>query len=201
VGSLEVDRFARAVAAIDDANADDPNTITVDGVERPKELAHAEMMTDWVRRLDPDASDAQLLAARAHHLRRWVVPRSDYAEGRAGYLKWRADAKRRHADEVAAILRDCAYDEGTIEQVQQIIRKERLKSDPVVQVHEDALCLVFLQTQLGDVAAQLGPEKGRDVLTKTVVKMSARARAEARRLSLPHDEQAMVIAVVEEVGG
>ena len=72
MGSLEVDRFARAVAAIDDANADDPNTITVDGVERPKELAHAEMMTDWVRRLDPDASNAQLLAARAHHLRRWV---------------------------------------------------------------------------------------------------------------------------------
>jgi hypothetical protein len=201
MGAMDGDRFARAVAAIDEANAGDPNTIVVDGESRPKELAHAEMMTNWVQWLDPDASTVQLLAARAHHLRRWVVPRTDYAEGRAGYLKWRADAKRRHADEVAAILRDSGYDDPTIEQVQQIIRKERLKSDPVVQVHEDALCLVFLQTQLGDVAARLGPEKGRDVLTKTVAKMSAKGRAEARALPLPDDERSLVITVLEEVGG
>ncbi len=198
---MDGDRFARAISAIDEANAGDPNTIVVDGEARPKEFAHAEMMTDWVQRLDPDASAAQLLAARAHHLRRWVVPRTDYAEGRAGYLKWRADAKRRHADEVAAILRDCGYDDAMIEQVQQIIRKERLKTDPAVQVHEDALCLVFLQTQLSDVAAQLGPEKGRDVLTKTVAKMSAKGRAEARALSLPDGERSLVITVLEEVGG
>ena len=49
----------------------------------------------------------------------------------------------------------------TIERVQQIIRKEHLRTDPVVQVHEDALCLVFLQTQLADVANRLGPEKVR----------------------------------------
>jgi hypothetical protein len=195
------DRFAAAIAAVDHANADDPNTVIVDGRVEPKERAHAEMMTAWVQRLDPDATDAQLLAARAHHLRRWVVPRTEYPEGRAGYLKWRADAKRRHADEVAGILRDSGYDDTTIEQTQMIIRKERLKSDPAVQVHEDALCLVFLQTQLADVAAQLGPEKGRDVLAKTLAKMSDRGRAEARQLPLGADEHVLVIAVLEEVGG
>jgi hypothetical protein len=201
MSSTDVDRFTRAVAAIDELNAGDPNTIVIGGVARPKELVHAEMMTDWVQRLDPDASEAQMLAARAHHLRRWVVPRTDYAEGRAGYLKWRADAKRRHADEVATILQDGGYDDATIEQVQRIIRKERLKTDPAVQVHEDALCLVFLQTQLGDVAAQLGPEKGRDVLAKTVAKMSARGRAEARELLLADDERTLVITVLEEIDG
>ena len=39
------ERFARAIAAIDAANADDPNTIVVAGLVRPKELAHAELMT------------------------------------------------------------------------------------------------------------------------------------------------------------
>ena len=78
------DRFAAAIAAIDQANADDPNRLVVDGVARPKEQAHAEMMTAWVRRLDPDADEAQLLAARAHHLRRWTLPRTDYPDGRAG---------------------------------------------------------------------------------------------------------------------
>ena len=70
-----MERLAAALAAIDAANADDPNVIMVDGVERPKELAHAELMTRWVRTLDPQCSEEQMLAARAHHLRRWTIPR------------------------------------------------------------------------------------------------------------------------------
>src|SRR4051794_5577709 len=96
-------RFEAAITAIDAANADDPDTIIIDGAARPKEQAHAEMMTAWVRRLDPDASEEQLLAARAHHLRRWSVPRSTYPEGRAGYLRWRRDLKDQHANQVSAI--------------------------------------------------------------------------------------------------
>ena len=49
-------RLATALAAIDAANAGDPHTIVVDGVARPKELTHAEMMTRWVRRLAPGAA-------------------------------------------------------------------------------------------------------------------------------------------------
>ncbi|HEY4376173.1 MAG TPA: DUF4202 family protein, partial [Acidimicrobiales bacterium] len=88
------------MAAIDQANADDPSTIVVDGVKRPKEQAHAELMSAWVQRLDPTADDAQLLAARAHHLRRWTSPRTDFPDGRAGYLKWRTALRKRHAHDV-----------------------------------------------------------------------------------------------------
>src|SRR5262249_9066556 len=110
-------RFDAAVAAIDEANAADPVRIAVDGGERGKELVHADLVEQWVRTLDPDASDLQVLAARAHHLRRWVVPRSDYPEGRAGYLRWRTDHKKRQAAEVAEILRTAGYDDAEIEQV------------------------------------------------------------------------------------
>ena len=177
-------RLAAALAAIDAANADDPFTLVVDGVERPKELAHAELMTEWVRRLDPDASDAQLIAARAHHLRRWALPRQDFPEGRAGYLRWRTTLKKRHAEEVGGILRSVGYDEATIERVQEIIRKERLGKDPQVQVHEDALCIVFLLTQLSEVAEQLGDDKTIDVLRKTARKMSPEGLAAAAALPL-----------------
>jgi len=177
-------RLASAIAAIDAANAEDPFTLVIDGVERPKELAHAEMMTEWVQRLDPDATDAQLLAARAHHLRRWALPRQDFPEGRSGYLRWRTTLKKRHADEVGGILRGVGYDEATIERVQQIIRKERLGKDPQVQVHEDALCIVFLLTQLTDVAEQLGDDKTIEVLQKTARKMSSAGLAAAAELPL-----------------
>lgn len=177
-------RLEQAVAAIDAANADDPNVLVVGGVERPKELAHAELMTAWVRRLDPDASDEQLLAARAHHLRRWSLPRSDFPEGRAGYLRWRSRLKKQHAEEVGEILRDVGYAEEAVEQVGRIVRKEGLGRDPAVQVHEDALCLVFLETQLDEVAAKLGDDKTVDVLVKSVRKMSAQGLEAAAGLGL-----------------
>lgn len=194
-------RLSAALAEIDRANAEDPNTVVVDGVARPKEQAHAELMTAWIERLAPDADDAQLLAARAHHLRRWEVPRDSYPQGRAGYLRWRADAKRRHADEVGGILERCGYDARTIARVQEIIRKEDLRGDPGVQLHEDALCLVFLQTQLADVVRQLGVDKAAGVLVKTLAKMTARGRAEARALPLGETEHEMVVTALEEVGG
>lgn len=178
-------RLERALAAIDAANADDPATLVVDGVERPKELVHAELMTAWVRRLDPSASEAQVLAARAHHLRRWSLPRSAYPEGRAGYLRWRTTLKRQHATEVAEILRGVGYDDATVEQVERIVRKEGLGRDPAVQVHEDALCLVFLQTQLVDVTEQLGDAKTIEVLQKTARKMSQQGLAAVAELALP----------------
>lgn len=177
-------RLDAAIAAIDARNAEDPVRLVVDGVERPKELAHAELVTAWVRRFDPDASDAQLLAARAHHLRRWASPRSDYPEGRAGYLRWRADAKKRHAEEVAGILAEVGYDQATIDRVQAIITKRGLGSDPAVQVHEDALCLVFLQTQLDELVELLGDERSIGVLAKTAKKMSPAAIAAAAELPL-----------------
>lgn len=180
-------RLERALAAIDAANAGDPNTVLVDGVERPKELAHAELMCDWVRRLDPEATEAQILAARAHHLRRWSLPRDEFPEGRSGYLRWRTQLKRQHAEEVGGILREAGYGDDVIERVQQIVRKDRLSRDPQVQVHEDALCLVFLQTQLDGYSQDWGDDKTVEVLRKTSRKMSPRGLAAAADLHLSDD--------------
>ncbi len=186
------DRFVRAIAAIDAANADDPTTIEVRGAVRPKELAHAELMTEWLERLDPEADDAQRLAARAHHLRRWTLPRSSYPEGRAAYLRWRTALKKQHAEEVGAILVDVGYDDATIDRVQRIIRKEGLGTDPVVQTHEDALCLVFLETQLAATVDDLGDEKMLDVIRKTAAKMSERALGLVGDLPMRPEDRALI---------
>jgi hypothetical protein len=186
-------RFEQAIAAIDAANADDPETIVVRGARRPKELAHAELMTERVLELDPDADEAQLLAARAHHLRRWSIPRSMFPEGRAGYLRWRTTLNRQHAADVGAILADAGYDSMTIDRVQRIIRKEGLKTDAAVQTHEDALCLVFLETQLFELLDRLGDDKSVDVITKTLHKMSQKGIDVA--LGLPLDEHARRVVV------
>jgi hypothetical protein len=194
----EPDRFAGAVAAIDAANAADPVQVVVDGVARPKELVHADAVERWVRRLDPDASELQLLAARAHHLRRWIVPRTDYPEGRAGYLRWRRDHKERQAAEVSEILVEHGYAADEIEQVAAIVAKRGLGSDAAVQVHEDALCLTFLELQADPVADQLGDEKAVAVLRKTLAKMSPAGIAATASIDLSPAASALLDAAVAE---
>jgi hypothetical protein len=185
--SADPDRLGRVLAAIDEANAADPHTIVVGGVVRPKEQAHAELMTRWVRELAPDCSDEQLIAARAHHLRRWAIPRDDYPRDRAGYLRWRTALRRQHAEDVAGIMRDAGYDDEAIARVQAIVRKQGLGRDPAVQVHEDALCLVFLETQLDELADRLDEDKMVDVLRKSAAKMSPAGLDAA--LAVPYSER------------
>jgi Domain of unknown function (DUF4202) len=194
--SLDEERLGRAVAAIDAANAADPNAIVVAGTRRPKELAHAELVTGWVTRLDPDADEPLLLAARAHHLRRWTIPRASYPEGRAGYLKWRRTLHDQHAREVAEILEAVGYDQPTIARVQQLVRKRGLGSDPDVQVLEDALCLVFIETQLHDLAARLEPAKVVDVVEKTAKKMSPRALELALGLDIDPVDRDLLVQIL-----
>lgn len=177
-----VGREARTAAAIDAANEPDPDRIVVDGVERPLQQSLGRVAAEWVDRLDPSATPAQRLAARAHHLRRWERPRSDYPEGRAGYLRWRRDAKTRHAADVAELLTAEGWDDATVAEAQRLVRKEGLGTVPAVQVHEDAVCLAFLALQLDAAADLMGDDKTVDVLRRTARKMSPEALAHAAGL-------------------
>jgi hypothetical protein len=178
-------RFARAIAAIDAANAADPVALTVGGEARPKELAHAEMMTAWVQRLRPELPEPLLLAARAHHIRRWEVPRDSYPNDRRGYLRWRTGLHAFHADRAAEILRAEGYGDDTVARVRQLIRKDTLGRDDDAQAMEDALCLVFLETQLIELAGRVDHDKMVSVLQKTWKKMSPAGRDLALALTLP----------------
>ena len=181
-------RLETAAAAIDEANAADPNRITVRGTTEPLALAHGRLAAEWIDRLVPDADDTLKLAARAHHLRRWELPRADYPEGRAGYLRWRRDQKRRHAADVEALLVVAGYDADDVSRVQALIRREGPESQPV----EDAACLVFLETQLSTTAERLDHEHMLDVIRKTAKKMSPQALARVSEIPLTTAEHALL---------
>jgi hypothetical protein len=187
--------LADAIAAIDAANSDDPNTIVVAGATRPKELAHAELATAWVRRLQPDADAALLLAARAHHVRRWTIPRASQPSGRPGYLRWRRALYEFHASEVERLLGPLGCDPAVMARVQGLVAKRVPRTDPDAQALEDALCLVFVETQLHDVHARLGTEHVTSVVAKTLKKMSPDAIALAATIPLaPADTEVLRMA-------
>ena len=177
------ERYNRAIAEFDLLNGQDPNLRTIDGKPAPFELFFARKVTEWVFRLDPDASEVVRLAARCQHLCRWEIPRSDYPQGRVGYLTWRRDLKVFHADRSAEVLEKVGYDDHTIDRVRSINLKKGLGRDAEVQLIEDALCLVFLDEQFDDLAAKTDEEKMVRILQKTWKKMSKRARELALDLS------------------
>lgn len=188
-------READTLDAIDAANQDDPDRVVVEGEERPLQQTLGRIACEWVDRLDPDATAAQRIAARAHHLRRWEVKRSSFPEGRAGYLRWRTAAKTRHASDVALLLRDHGWDEDTIADVRRLVRKEGLGRVPAVQVHEDAVCLAFLTVQLDDAAETMG-DKTVDVLRRTAKKMSPEAHTHLDSLPVSASGRALLEAAL-----
>lgn len=174
------DPVAAATAAIDEANRHDPNR---DGDE-PLALAQGRKAERWVVELAADADDALRLAARAHHLRRWEVPRTSYPEGRAGYLRWRRDQKTRHARELGALLAEAGVDEATTIRATEIVAKRGLGTDPEVQVFEDAVSLTFLETQLASMVDRLDADHLVGVVAKTLAKMSDDGRLAAGTVDL-----------------
>ena len=180
-----MDRLSLAFSGIDAANSRDPSRVPVDREARPAELVYGERMSAMLARVYPDASEALRLAARAQHIRRWEVPRATYPMDRPGYLRWRKDLQRRHAEWAGAILADCGYGVGEIARVGSLIRKENLRRDPEAQALEDVAALVFLAHYAADFAAKHPPEKVVSILAKTLAKMSAHGKEAAVTLDLP----------------
>ena len=189
-------RFEDAVASFDAANALDPNHDSIDSIPQPKELVYARRMTVALARFAPDASEEVQLAARCQHIQRWTIPRSTYQDGRDGYRAWRTDLARFHADTAGAILHEVGYNASAVGRVQSLLRKERLKADPEVQLLEDVICLVFLQYYLAAFADRHAESKVSDILRKTWRKMSAKGRLAAPNLNLPDDLRALITRAI-----
>lgn len=188
----------RARALIDAAHAADPARA---GDGRPAELVYADRVEAWMVRLVPDASPALRLAARAQHLERWLVPRTTFPDGKAGYLAWRRSLYTKQAERARALLLEAGVPAEEAADVATWVSKTGLKTNPGTQALEDAACLVFLENEIGAFAAQHAEyprEKFIEILRKTWRKMSPAAQAAALGLDLP---PAIATLVRDAVGG
>lgn len=171
------DRLHRALARIDEANSADP---------KGEALIYGQRMSEELARLFPDASEVLQVAARGQHVERWLLPRSDYPEGKEGYHAWRREQGRRHAERVAGIMEAAGFPEADCARVGVLLRKEGIKRDAEVQALEDVICFVFLKWYFSPFAADRGAEQTLDIVRKTARKMSEEGRARVlREFDLP----------------
>jgi len=188
--------LARARELMDAAHAVDPKRAP-DG--RPAELVYADRMEAWVTRLVPEAPPLLRLAARGQHLERWTVPRTNFPDGKAGYLAWRKSLYRKQADRAKDLLLQAGVAAAEADEVATWVSKTGLKTNPGTQALEDAACLVFLENEIESFAAEHADyprEKFVDIIRKTWKKMSPRGQELAKTIALPPAIGALVTAAI-----
>ena len=178
-------QFADVLQRIDAANAADPETAADAGTPHPAALLYGRRMSFVLVEFASDPSEQLRIAARGQHIERWTVPRASYPEGRDGYLRWRTDLGKYHAERLAGLMAETGYPPDDCARVARIVRKLGIKRDPEVQTLEDVACLVFMRWYFADFARGRDHEELFRIVSKTARKMSADGRAAAARLSLP----------------
>lgn len=187
-------KLQNTINAIDKLNTQDPNKESFDSKQYPKELLYSIRMTNWLDRLEPQASEELRIAARAQHIQRWEIPRGDYPMDREGYKKWRKVLMDFHAKKTGEIMLKNGYGEESISRVKSLIKKEKFKTDHESQVLEDVVCLVFLENYFAEFSREHKYEKPKmnRIITKTWNKMSERGRVLAVELNIPEHARALI---------
>jgi hypothetical protein len=133
-----------------------------------------------LQRYQPDAEDVMKLAIRSQHIQRWKSPRDAYPMDRIGYLKWRKDLYKFHADTAATLLEQAGYDEAAIDRLKVAVAKKKIKQNADTQLLEDVADLVFIEHYLQafvDKHPEYDEGKWVDIIQKTWKKMSDQGQA------------------------
>lgn len=175
--------FQNASAWIDAENAQDPNSELYQSNSYPKELLYSNRMYERLMDFYPNASEEIQIASKAQHICRWKMPRESYPMDRVGYLKWREDLKKFHAQTTAEILEKAGYSQEFIDRVSFLIEKKLLKKDAETQLLEDVICLVFLEYYFDAFVQKHDREKMKNIILKTWNKMSENGHQEALKIN------------------
>ncbi|OGS91088.1 MAG: hypothetical protein A2Z95_05475 [Gallionellales bacterium GWA2_60_18] len=194
--------YLAAIAAFDKANSEDPNKEVFDGKEYPKELLYAQRMTEMQERFAPEASEAVKLACRAQHIQRWKSARSDYPMDKKGYMLWRTNLYKFHAETAGNLMKEAGYDDAMIDRVKAIVGKKDLKTNPETQMMEDVVDLVFIEHYMIGFATshpEYDEAKWILIIKKTWDKMSPRAHefALAGKIKLPEALVPLILKAVQ----
>ena len=127
---LNIQRFEQAVSRLDAANAADPNQEVFEGVCYPKTPVRQTHECHAAEFCTGSLGTVLQLAARCQHICRWKIPRSKYPMDTVGYNCWRIELYKFHCEVAGEILREVGYGESVIADVQSLLRKDRIKTNP-----------------------------------------------------------------------
>ena len=185
-------KFEIAIQLFDEANNKDPNVEIWEGKEYPKELLYGSRMSEKIEKFEANASLAVKLAVRCQHICRWEIPRESYEMNRVGYLTWRKDLYKFHAQKASEILEKVGYDATLIENVKFLLQKKQLKRNEETQLLEDVICLVFLDYYFENFSKKYSEKKLIEILQKTWAKMSEKGHQAALKIDFSEKSKDLI---------
>ncbi len=194
---LEKELYNIACEAIDSLNAQDPSKITVDEKEWPAELLYSVRMVEELEKFIPDASDELRIAVRAQHIARWRSPRSNYAQNREGYLRWRSELYGLHAQYAGEELARVGMNDEFITSVETILKNKVKRNSFETQSLEDVACLVFLRFYFEEFIENHTGDKLKKIIIKTWNKMSDAAQGCALKIPFPAEHLKVITEALE----
>jgi len=191
--------MTEAIARLNQLHEEDPHRVPGPAGETTEARLYAERMSQRLAAYAPDASEVLRLATHAQHLGRWQIPRSEYPEGRAGYLRWRNRLGKLHAELASKVLNEVGYASDVTLRVARLLQKKGLGIDAEMQILEDVICLVFVEHYLEEFSAKHEEGKVVDIIQKTLKKMSENAHQAALTLPLTERTQALLAKALNSV--
>lgn len=174
--NIEQIKYDEIILNIDNENSEDKN-----------EVIYSKRMLETLLDFDPLAEDDLKIACYGQHIKRFAYPRTDYPEGRAGYLKWRKELYTIHANLVESCILKADGSEQFAESVKNIM-VNKVTGKGKSQTFEDVACLVFLKYYFSDFVVKHEESKLITIIQKTWNKMSDKAHEAALKFDFT-DEQ------------
>ena len=187
-------RLRRIYSLIDEINSQDPR-------DPPIELEYGKRMTRVLERYDPNAQDTVKIACRAQHIARWRIPRTNFPEGKVGYLNWRKSLYALHSEIIRNLLDKAGgFSSEEITKIGELVGKEwdfKNENDPDAHAVEDVAALVFLEFYFPAFTDKLNQkDKIVDIVRKTWRKMSEKGKQQALNLNLPPAQLEIVVQAI-----
>lgn len=185
--NIEKENYKAVLSNIDEINSKDPNKEDF----LPGEQLYSQRMLKTLLKLNPEAEDDLKVACYGQHIKRWAYPRSDYPEGKAGYLRWRKELYNIHGELTAECILKAGESRDFAESVKNImVNKTTGRGDS--QYLEDTACLVFLEYYFDAFIKKHEREKLIKIVVKTWNKMSEKAHEAALKIAYSDEQMALL---------
>lgn len=178
--NIQQKQYDEIILNIDSENCDDKS-----------EVLYSKRMLETLLDFDTQAEDDLKIACYGQHIKRFAYPRSDYPEGRAGYLKWRKELYTIHAN----LVEDCILKANGSKQFAESVKNimiNKVTGKGKSQTFEDVACLVFLKYYFNDFAVKHEESKLVTIIQKTWNKMSDKAHEAALKLKFTDEQMALL---------
>lgn len=199
----ERDQLHKVLKTIDNINSHDPTKVPIDGVPRPYRVLYSDWVSDWVRRLDPKASDELLILAKGRNIESWKlaeIKRDAYPPNSVGVRMWEADRKKWLAERLEGVMKEAGYGEDQLSLVREVMlnrdipdpRDMRrfdlagplgttnyrlLEQAAMIQTLKDAEALVFMEKNFPQMSDRMTAEESLTILKKELGSVSNKCMA------------------------